>query len=85
VKSNDNLMELWNFTEKRVTIENNKARILFHYNPKLCPNMIWEFVNQAGIARPDVDDKIDIGITNGDKVPCKRCVNLHSIWYHVYY
>lgn len=72
MKSNDNLMELWNGTDsvkRRITIENKDAHVLFHYNPQLCPSKIEEFVNQAGIKRPDAN--IDVGITNGDKAPCK--------------
>ncbi|OXA61387.1 Insulin-like peptide receptor [Folsomia candida] len=73
VKSNENLMELWNGTDvvnRKITIENRNARVLFHYNPKLCQSKIWEFVHQAEIKPPAPNDNIDIGITNGDKAPC---------------
>jgi len=69
-------MELWNSTRK-IKLGNEKARVQFHYNPKLCKNRILEFVDQAGISRPD-DENIDIGVTNGDKVACKS-------YYHVQY
>ncbi|ODM95622.1 Insulin receptor [Orchesella cincta] len=70
VRSNNNLMELWEPRPNRtIKIESKKAQVLFHYNPKLCPRKIWDFVAQSGIPQPK-DDKIDIGITNGDKVTC---------------
>ncbi len=67
-------MELFNGTDsikRKITIENRNARVLFHYNPKLCQSKIWEFVHQAEIKPPAQNDNIDIGITNGDKAPCK--------------
>lgn len=68
VKSNENIANLW--TNRTVKISNKKGRVLFHYNPKLCPQKIREFVKQANIMLPK-DERVDIGITNGDKVPCK--------------
>lgn len=68
-------MELWNGTDavkRKIIIENPNARVLFHYNPKLCLSKIWEFVHQAEINPPAPNDNIDIGITNGDKAPCKQ-------------
>lgn len=73
LRSNENLMQLWDSNDRKVKIENKNARVLFHYNPKLCPRIIWDFVVQSGIPRPK-DDKIDIGITNGDKVTCNTHV-----------
>jgi hypothetical protein len=71
VKSNENIQELWNTTgNHNVIIANPKARVLFHYNPKLCPNKIWDFVKSSTITSMK-DDKIDIGTSNGDKVPCE--------------
>lgn len=72
VKSNENIQELWNATRNNRTVKigNKAARVLFHYNPKLCPNKIWEFVHNSGI-RTANDSKMDVGSTNGDKVPCK--------------
>ncbi|CAL8099243.1 unnamed protein product [Orchesella dallaii] len=70
VRSNNNLMQLWEPRPNRtIKIGSKKAQVLFHYNPKLCPRKIWDFVAQSGIPQPK-DDKIDIGITNGDKVSC---------------
>jgi len=65
-------MELWNLTTRSIRFENSKARVQFHYNPKLCPSLIEKFVNQSGININNTNGKaIDIGVTNGDKVPCK--------------
>jgi len=70
VKSNENIQELWNLTDHKVIITKKEARVLFHYNPKLCLNKIRDFVVASGIYQSK-DDRIDIGASNGDKVPCK--------------
>ncbi|CAG7723244.1 unnamed protein product [Allacma fusca] len=67
VKSNENIGDLWN---KTVKIGNSEARVLFHYNPKLCPHKIREFVANSNITTSSSTN--DIGITNGDKVPCNQ-------------
>ncbi|XP_021960211.1 insulin-like peptide receptor isoform X1 [Folsomia candida] len=69
IKSNENMKALWS-QEKRVEIANPEARIMFHYNPQLCPDKIYKFLSSSGVNANLSKNPMDIGITNGDKVNC---------------
>lgn len=68
VHDNQNLQELWNWTEKSpVKVKNGTFK--FHYNPKLCKSKIDEFrdVSDLKINYSEVDVSPN---SNGDKVGC---------------
>lgn len=69
VQDNQNLQQLWPKTQK-LTIH---KKLLFHFNPKLCYNLIEELINSSAVPGkpPPAWTETDISPwSNGDKATC---------------
>ncbi|KZS17897.1 Tyrosine-protein kinase receptor [Daphnia magna] len=69
VQDNQNLQQLWPKTQN-LTIH---KKVLFHFNPKLCLNLIEELVNSSRLPGAEVFKYSDVDISpwsNGDKATC---------------
>ena len=65
---NDNLQDIWDFkTHPKLTIGNGK--VFFHFNRKLCKNIIDKFVESIGIQNITKPEDVSQS-TNGDQVAC---------------
>lgn len=62
---NQNLEILWNFTE--TTLQIDRGRLFFHFNPKLCKKKIEEF---ARVTNKSDFTEFEVA-ANGDKIACK--------------
>ncbi|KAI9561263.1 putative insulin receptor [Daphnia sinensis] len=69
VQDNQNLQQLWPKTQN-LTIH---KKVLFHFNPKLCLNLIEELVNSSRLPGAEAFKYSDVDISpwsNGDKATC---------------
>jgi insulin receptor len=69
VQDNQNLQQLWPKTQN-LTIH---KKMLFHFNPKLCLNLIEELVNSSSVPGTEPFKHSDVDISpwsNGDKATC---------------
>lgn len=67
VLDNQNLQELWDWTNRTLTIDNGK--LFFHFNPKLCLDKIRTLQIKAGL--PNFTSLEVASNSNGDKIACK--------------
>ncbi|XP_022901274.1 insulin-like receptor isoform X1 [Onthophagus taurus] len=77
VLDNQNLQELWDWTNRTLTIEQGK--LFFHFNPKLCYKNIKELGEKVNITKFDDWDVAEN--SNGDKTACtikKLIINIRS-------
>ncbi|KAK7068841.1 hypothetical protein SK128_024141 [Halocaridina rubra] len=79
VLENDNLQQLWDFAlrPKKLTIGNNGS-IFFHYNPSLCPRLIYKLANLTGVSHLSPADVSNS--TNGQNQPCYESDMKASAW-----
>lgn len=68
VVENQSIQELWDWSTKKSSLT-IKDRLFFHYNPKLCLQKIYSFMEIIGYKTTDSDFEIGKG-SNGDKIPC---------------
>lgn len=67
VLDNQNLQELWDWTNRTLRID--RGKLFFHFNPKLCLDKIRTLQTKAGL--PNFTDLEVASNSNGDKIACK--------------
>lgn len=68
VLDNQNLQELWDWKTKE-SLQIDKGRLFFHFNPKLCIKEIETLQNITGL--PEFTELEVASNSNGDKIACK--------------
>lgn len=67
VLDNQNLQEIWDWTNRTLEIKN--GRLFFHFNPKLCMSQIDKLKEEAHL---DQYTNFEVArSSNGDKTACK--------------
>ena len=78
IQDNQNLQQLWNLDDGRnMTILD---KMMFHFNPKLCLDLIAELHKKA--RPPGSPDYLETDVSpwsNGDKTTCNEKVLLHRL------
>ncbi|XP_023210808.1 insulin-like peptide receptor isoform X2 [Centruroides sculpturatus] len=69
VLENENLKELWDWTNKPKTLTILNGKIFFHFNSKLCLSKINDLKKYANVTM-DWDDRDVSPSSNGDRVAC---------------
>lgn len=78
VMDNQNIQELWDWSTKKTNFTIKAGRLFFHYNPKLCLQKIYTFLEITGYKTTNSDFEIGKG-SNGDKFPCNITKDTISI------
>lgn len=78
VVDNQNIQELWDWSTKKPNFTIKAGRLFFHYNPKLCLQKIYSFLEICGYKTTNSDFEIGKG-SNGDKIPCNITKNSISV------
>ncbi|KAI5708897.1 hypothetical protein M8J76_005624 [Diaphorina citri] len=68
VLDNANLMELWDWNKRNLSLHIQNGRIFFHFNPKLCYYHIKNLATKAGVT--SLTDTEVPKSSNGDKAAC---------------
>ncbi|XP_066274508.1 insulin-like peptide receptor isoform X2 [Branchiostoma lanceolatum] len=68
VLDNRNLEKLLDWDRTNLTMDDGK--LFFHFNPKLCMNVILTMVEKVGVSEDTVSDTDISTLTNGDQAQC---------------
>ncbi|XP_069948656.1 insulin receptor-like isoform X3 [Cherax quadricarinatus] len=91
---NEKLQELWDWDQRNQSLRISRGTLFSHYNPSLCPRLLYQLANITGIGR--LDDADVTTSSSEDTPPCygeelpviawadKNVGTINVSWKHVY-